>query len=222
MLNNINKLISFGGALALAAMAHAAFAQSPGTVSPLPGFYGGVSLRDAGGRTSGIDLASISSAWVKYGATLSDDDTGAQSVLYGGYRFGASRFAVEAALARSDGVGPLINRPGVGLALGSTAVAPAQRYRADVYSSYSFAPAFALYGRLGYQQQDSLPSYLTLAPAGNTGLQGVNYGVGLRYDMSPSLGLKLEYARFAHMGFDGFRGAFPESDQVQLGVQYRF
>ena len=40
--------------------------------------------------------------------------------------------------------------------------------------------------------------------------------------MSPSLGLKLEYARFGRLGLDTFSGAFPESDQVQIGVQFRF
>ena len=51
---------------------------------------------------------------------------------------------------------------------------------------------------------------------------GVNYGLGLRYDMTPALGLRLEYARFARLPGELATGVLPENDQVQLGVQFRF
>jgi opacity protein-like surface antigen len=114
-------------------------------------------------------------------------------------------------------------RPGMGLALATPSELESRHWNADVYTSYSFGAAFALYGRLGYKQAEALPAYLLLASNGGVPTrQGVNYGVGLRYDMSPTLGLKLEYARFGRFAFDTFSGAFPESDQVQIGVQYRF
>ena len=50
---------------------------------------------------------------------------------------------------------------------------------------------------------------------------GVNVGVGLRYDMNPSLGLRVEYARFGR--FAGEVGAtLPDTDQVSVGLQMRF
>jgi hypothetical protein len=51
---------------------------------------------------------------------------------------------------------------------------------------------------------------------------GVNYGVGVRYDVSPALGLRLEYARFPRFAGESITGPLPESDQVQLGMQLRF
>jgi opacity protein-like surface antigen len=203
----------------LALFAGAAAAQAPHGPTPA-GFYGGVMLRDTAGVPTGIDLSSVSSAWIKYGATMTDD-TGSRALMFGGYRFGP-RVAVEAALARSDSLALSPARPGMGLALDAPFDVPAQRVRADVYTSYNFAPAFALYGRVGYQQQDALPVYLSLAQGGVPVRQGVNVGVGLRYDVSPAFGLKLEYARFGRGAFDTWSGTFPESDQVQLGVQYRF
>ena len=45
---------------------------------------------------------------------------------------------------------------------------------------------------------------------------------GLRYDLNPALGLRLEYARFARFPGEAAVGTLPEGDQVQLGVQFRF
>jgi len=50
----------------------------------------------------------------------------------------------------------------------------------------------------------------------------VNYGLGLRYDFSPALGLRLEYARFTRFAGESLSGFLPDSDQVQLGLQFRF
>ena len=216
-LNIMNKLPLAGVVLALVAGVAGAQVQRPGIPA---GFYGGVMLRDTASAPTGVDLSSVSSAWIKYGSAMADD-AGSRALLFGGYRFGP-RVAVEAAVARSDSLALSPVRPGVGLALEAPFDIPAQRVRADVYTSYNFAPAFALYGRVGYQQQDALPVYVSLAQGGQPTHQGVNAGVGLRYDVSPALGLKLEYARFGRAAFDTWSGSFPESDQVQFGVQYRF
>lgn len=220
VLNQMKKFAIAGIVAALLSGVAGAQVAEPAAVAPVPGFYGGVSLRDAHSSGFGVDLTSVSSAWIKYGSTMADDG-GPHALLFGGYRFGG-KVSVEAAVARSDAYALVPGRPGMGLALDAPNDQSAQRTHADVYTSYNFGPAFALYGRLGYQQLDALPAYLTAGAGGVTVRQGVNYGVGLRYDMTPSLGLKLEYARFGRLGFDTFSGAFPESDQVQIGVQFRF
>jgi opacity protein-like surface antigen len=51
---------------------------------------------------------------------------------------------------------------------------------------------------------------------------GVNYGLGLRYDVTRALGLRLEYARYGRLAGEATSGVLPESDKVQLGVQFRF
>ena len=52
---------------------------------------------------------------------------------------------------------------------------------------------------MGYAQRDTLPAFGggTSASADSRRLRdGVNYGLGLRYDMNSALGLRLEYGRF--------------------------
>jgi predicted porin len=205
-------LTAFCGAVAHAQDRLSAPAQS--------GFYGGVSLNDRGAAATGINFAGVSSSWAKYGSVMAEDN-GTGALLYGGYQF-ANDVAVEAAFGRSDGSALALARPGMGLALASPGDVASRRWNVDLYTSYKFGAAFALYGRVGYLQNEALPAYLLVNTANPHPQQGVNYGVGLRYDMSPTLGLKLEYARFGRLAFDTFSGAFPESDQVQIGVQYRF
>ena len=50
----------------------------------------------------------------------------------------------------------------------------------------------------------------------------MNYGVGLRYDVTHSLGLRVEYARFGRFAGEMIGNGLPDSDQVSIGVQYRF
>jgi opacity protein-like surface antigen len=79
---------------------------------------------------------------------------------------------------------------------------------------------------LGYAQTDTRPLFAgaSLLP-GDVRRQrdGVNYGLGLRYDMTQSLGLRVEYARFGRFVGEGAGGGpLPESDQVLIGVQFKF
>ena len=115
----------------------------------------------------------------------------------------------------------------MGLSFGSSASTlgelPARSWNLDVFTSWNFYKAFSLYGRLGYAQNDQ--QLFTPTPQTNPDLRrlrdGVNYGLGLRYDMSSALGLRLEYGRFGR--FTGELGnGLPDSDQLTFGVQYRF
>ena len=81
-----------------------------------------------------------------------------------------------------------------------------------------------MYGRLGYAQTEAQPAYLPgfNGDVARRNRDGVNYGLGLRYDMTPALGLRLEYARFARLPGELATGVLPENDQVQFGLQFRF
>jgi opacity protein-like surface antigen len=94
-----------------------------------------------------------------------------------------------------------------------------------LYGSWAFWRRFSLYGRLGYTAFDSTPLYSTSVAsvmADRRGRDGLNYGVGLRYDVNRSLGLKLEYARVGTLALDAGSTVLPDSDQVQFGLQFRF
>ena len=217
--------IAILGALAVTSVPAAA--QDPlvsATASDL-GFYGGVVLRQGTQESPGVQIGNLASVWGKFVAPTADE-TVARTLLFGGYRL-SNDVAVEAAVSAVDryALAPG-GRGGVGLAIASpTAGVTPQSWNADVYTSWAFRKSLALYGRLGYAQSDSLLSYgpasfLTSDP--RRPRDGMNYGVGLRYDVTRALGLRVEYARFGRFAGESVNGMLPESDQLQFGMQYRF
>jgi opacity protein-like surface antigen len=187
------------------------------------GFYGGVAVRDAGADAMGLTLGKLPFAWNRFTVPAAEDAT-QRALVFGGYRW-SSDISVEAAFNASDkyALRPgLIGVSSVGLGLSD----PTRTWNADVYTSWEFVHSLSLYGRLGYAQTDAraLLAPLTLV-VGDTRRQrdGVNYGVGLRYDLTHALGLRVEYSRFNRFAGDPVgAGLLPESDQLTLGVQYKF
>ena len=193
------------------------------------GFYGGVSLRDHAAESAGIALGPASSVWNRYVAPVADDSS-PRSLVFGGYRW-RNDVAVEASFnsvdqyaLRPDALG---SRGGVGLSFGSNeglGQLTTRSWNVDVFTSWTFHRALALYGRVGYGQSETLPSFGAASPAVQDSRRlrdGVNVGLGMRYDMNSALGLRVEYARFGR--FAGEIGtSLPETDQVSVGVQLRF
>ncbi|MCC6869545.1 MAG: outer membrane beta-barrel protein [Burkholderiales bacterium] len=216
--------IAFVCGLAVSAAVDAAGPAATATTAT-PGFYGGVSLRSGSAPGQGLALGGTGSAWSHY-ALPSADDAGNRALAYGGYRF-ANDAALEVAVSTFDRYALAPTAPGarrgVGLALVPAADAPGKAWNVDLYTTWELRRSLALYGRLGYAQNGSVPAPL----AGFTNdvrrdREGMNYGVGVRYDLNSTLGLRLEYSRFARLPGEFAPGALPESDQVQVGVQYRF
>lgn len=180
------------------------------------GFYGGITMRDQGAE-QGVSIGEAGSA--SRFSTLSVDPRASQALVFGGYRW-RNDLAFEAVVGSVDEY-RLPGGGGIGLvAPGSSA--PGRTVNVDVYGSWSFWRSFSLYGRLGYAQTDATPVYSTsIASADRRHRDGVNYGVGLRYDLSRSFGLKLEYARVPSLAGET-APTLPEGDQVQFGLQFRF
>lgn len=202
------------------------------SATPGAGFYGGVSMRDHGTDNIGLQSGAASTAWTRFTAPTADDSS-TRGLVFGGYRW-RNDVAVEASFSSIDKYAlrpsdPPPARRGVGLgadagALGLADV-QARSWNVDVYTSWAFHKTFSLYGRLGYAQAEAAPLFagasLTSGADPRRLRDGMNYGVGLRYDIKSDLGLRLEYARFARFGIDT-GSVMPESDQVSFGVQYRF
>lgn len=192
---------------------------------PDAGFYGGVVLRQGPQEGPGVQIGNFVSAWGKFVAPTADE-TASRTLFFGGYRW-ANDIAVEAAFATVDryALAPS-GRGGVGLAVASPSEGVMPRgWNADVYTSWAFRRSFALYGRLGYSQSDPPLQYgpaTFLASDPRRARDGMNYGVGLRYDVTRTLGLRVEYARFGRFAGEGVNGLLPESDQLQFGMQFRF
>ena|SRR5512143_880313 len=203
------------------------FAQDAGGgAGHVAGFYGGVALREAGVDAGGVNFGHLTSVWGRFAPPVTDDSGMRRSLLFGGYRF-ANDLALEGSFSMADrhrmweldAGGP----GGVGLSLVPTA--GERTWSADVYTSWSLVRSISLYGRLGYAQSEGLPGYAiaALSPGDARSLRdGVNYGVGVRYDITGALGLRLEYARFPRFAGETVTGPLPDSDQVQFGMQFRF
>jgi opacity protein-like surface antigen len=215
--------VTFGSFCTASALA--ADVAAPATA----GFYGGVSVREAGAETGGIRLGHLTSAWGRFASPITPDPSANRSLAFGGYRFG-NDVAVEASVTTSESYAlrpfDSATRRGVGLSLVSTAPGLATHtYNADVYTSWALRNSLSLYGRLGYSRSDVPPAYALAALGPNETRRlrdGVNYGVGVRYDVTPALGLRLEYARFPRFAGETVAGPLPDSDQVQFGMQFRF
>ena len=195
-----------------------------------PGFYGGVSLRDAATERPGLTFGNTSASWSHFVAPLADD-TSPRALVFGGYRW-RSDIAVEAAFSSSDqyALRPADSaggRRGVGLTFGNAAGfgdIQTRGWNLDVFTSWSFYKSFALYGRMGYAQTEATTGFAAPSPVPpdlRRLRDGVNYGLGMRYDMNSALGLRLEYGRFGRFAGE-FGGGLPDTDQVSFGVQLRF
>jgi opacity protein-like surface antigen len=213
--------------LALAATSAAWASEAASPAADSGGFYGGISMRGGNGGGEGVSFGPLNSVWNKFTSPVADD-TGSRALTYGGYRW-ANDIAVEAALATTDRflLKPALpgSRRGVGLALAADGEAASKAWNVDVYTSWEFRKSLSLYGRLGYAQSEFQQAYVpgpgSIVDARRSH-DGVNYGLGLRYDMSPALGLRLEYARFGRLPGEISGVGLPENDQLQLGVQFRF
>jgi hypothetical protein len=217
--------IGLGVIVAVGAWTPAAAQTRPAEQQPTAGFYGGVALHEAATEGMGVNVGSIGPAWARFTSPMAADDNASRSLFFGGYRW-SNDIAIEAAFNTSDRYTLRPDDPsarrGVGLSLQPADAGP-RTWNADVFTSWSFLRRFALYGRLGYAQAlDASAPNLTTLPAGDT-RRGVNYGLGLRYDVNRTLGLRLEYARFGRFAGETVQsGILPDSDQVQFGVQLRF
>lgn len=234
---NKQKVIAAIGCI-VAGLETPAWGAEANDVAPAAGFYGGIARRDHGIDGMGLQPAGAPSAWARFTAPTADDAS-ARALVFGGYRWG-NDVAVEASFSSLDKYAlrpadSIPDRRGVGLGMATSAGtgggvlglsdAPSRSWNLDVYTSWAFYKTFSLYGRLGYGQADA-PALFAGASL-TTGVDprrlrdGVNYGVGLRYNIKSDLGLRVEYARFARPGADA-GNVLPESDQVSVGLQFRF
>lgn len=197
------------------------------------GFYGGVSMREGATSVSGLILGDLPLAWARF-ATPVADDSNQRSLVFGGYRW-QNDVAFEAAINTVNSAATtdqyalrpsspnLTPGPGLGLSLSDVAT---RSWNADVYTSWEMIRRLSLYGRLGYAQGDVRPLFSTVSLVQGDPrrqLNGVNYGVGLRYDVTHSLGLRVEYARFGRFaGETPLTGSMPDTDQLTIGVQFKF
>src|SRR5690348_15665983 len=125
--------------LAGLAVAPAAFGDTPPSGAAAGGFYGGVSLRNAGSESDGVDLGHVASTWGRFASPVADDNA-RRSLVFGGYRL-THGLAVEGSFssAESYALRPFDSgvRRGVGLSLTDSPDLAEHSWNADVYTSWS-------------------------------------------------------------------------------------
>ena len=187
------------------------------------GFYGGFNVRpknlDPG--LALIEPASLS--WLK----PTGEEPSQQAMVYGGYRLHRD-VDVEAAVTHSQRLGLRFDPTSFGLTAGD----PTSRaWNLDVYTSWSLLPKFAVYGRVGYEQPSATaqltPGTSAVSSVSRSQMIGLNYGVGVRYDLDAGMGVRFEWARPYRAGGAGGAGVTDlsrptDADQVSVGLQFRF
>ena len=199
------------------------------------GFYGGFSLRPKNLDPGLSVIGQQSLSWLK----PTGDEPAQRAMVYGGFRVHPD-LGVEAALTHSERLGLRFDPKSFGFTAGD----PTSRaWNLDLYTSWSLQPRFSVYGRVGYEQSgqpSSLSSSTSVVESiGRRQMVGLNYGVGVRYDLNPGIGVRFEWARpyraNSANGANGSNGAanaaasgiadLPrayEPDQVSVGLQFRF
>ena len=226
-IQSIASVISISLALGFVSQAQAAENTDAARAD---GFYGGVSFRDNMPGGMGVNFGATVPALSRTPAIVGDDSS-SRALLFGGYRW-HNEIAVEAAVTSLDqyALRPLdagSATRGVGLRFGAGGGAsdvPSRSLNLDVFTSWTIYRSVAVYGRLGFVQADA-PQLAGSAPVSVVGARslrdGVNYGIGMRYDMNSALGLRLEYSRFGRFAGE-FGTSLPDTDHVTLGVQFKF
>ncbi len=184
------------------------------------GYFGGLRL-DSSAQTLRFSAPGLRlGQGLEFGPAPEPSATG--STAFGGYQF-ESGVSIGASLSTVQGLG---NAPrGVGLQLDANRWAGAVRLghqvNVDVVSAFNWKSAVSVYGRFGVGRGD-LRAADPLAPVVNgVDRTSMRYGVGVRYDFSPSLGLKLEMSRGVRSPWERVR-VEPEGDSINFGLRWVF
>jgi Outer membrane protein beta-barrel domain len=149
------------------------------------------------------------------------------ATAFGGYQFG-SGVTLGAALNSSSTTSPFAVNSGVtagdgiGLRFDSarwTVPAATSNVNVDVVSAFNYRNYLSVYGKLGVGRTDMKPGETSYV-AGLPERTSISYGVGVRYDFTPNVGLKFELSRGTRFGTS--LKTYDEPDSLNLGVRWSF
>jgi opacity protein-like surface antigen len=195
------------------------------------GFYGGLGAGLNSPAVAPVIVSGTRTAWTRLSPAGPDEIAGA-TLLYGGYRFQKlPLLGVEAAISSTADSGRVGLRLDPSVLGGRVNDAQARNWNVDVFTNLVVNPSLAVYGRMGYGYNDAardaasgvVSNFAIADSVMRKYRDGFNYGMGLRYDLNRTLGLRLEWSRFARFGSDALTSnPQPDSDQLSIGVHYRF
>ncbi len=147
------------------------------------------------------------------------------ATAFGGYQFN-SGLTLGAALNTSSGASTLnfggAPSDGVGIRFDAarwTLPAPTSNVNVDVVSAFNYRNYLSVYGKVGVGRTDAKPGEVSFIP-GQPERTALSYGVGVRYDFSPNIGLKFELSRGTRFGTS--LKTYDEPDSLNVGVRWSF
>lgn len=185
-----------------------------------------------GGYFAGVRLGASEKAWsfaapgLKLGQALEYARArDSRNTAFTGYQF-TSGVALGAAInteraptaAGASGIG--LKFDGAGWSETRTNSSPA--VNVDVVSAFNWRSSLSVFGKLGVGRGDNrvTPEWASAAQAA-LDRTAISYGVGVRYDFTPSLGLKLELTRGTRFGWDRLRTDV-DPDALNVGIRWTF
>lgn len=193
--------------------------------------FGAVQAQD-GGYFSGVRFGASEKAWsfaapgLKLGQALEYARARETSnTAFAGYQF-TSGLALGAAV-NTENTSTVVGASGIGLKFDGARWAEPRtsanpNVNVDVVSAFNWRSSLSVFGKVGVGRGDNrlTPEW---ASAGQSTLDrtAISYGVGVRYDFTPSLGLKLELTRGTRFGWDRLRTDV-DPDALNVGIRWTF
>lgn len=184
-------------------------------------------LAQEGGYFAGVRFGQTGKAWsftapgLKLGQALEyTRGSDVSNTAFSGYQF-ESGLALGAALNADRGDN--IIRSSLGLKFDGMRWADSRaNVNVDVVSAFNWRNSLSVFGKLGVGRGDSrvTPEWAS-ASASALDRTAISYGVGVRYDITSSLGLKLELTRGTRFGMDRLRTDV-DGDAVNFGIRWSF
>jgi len=206
----------------------AAAAPIRGVLAALGLLLASTAAAQDGGYFSGIRLSNGDKAWsfaapgLKLGQSLEFARPSADigSTAFTGYRF-ASGFAVGAAVNTDNG--GLNSNTGLGLKLDGLRFSESKAtVNVDVVSAFNWRNSLSVFGKVGVGRSDQRATPEWVSPVANAlDRTAISYGMGVRYDFTPSLGLKFEVSRGTRFGWDRLRTDV-DPDAINVGIRWSF
>ena len=212
------NLARASGTLGLAALAVIA---SPFAVADDSGWYGGINI---GQSRAKIDDARITSSLLGGGfatTSITDDNRDTGYKLFGGYKFNKN-FALEGGYFDLGRFGFTAITVPAGTLSGNIQL---KGLNLDAVGILPITEKFSAFGRVGLNYSDARDSFSGTGSVSvlnpNPSKRDANYkvGLGLQYDFTESLGMRLEAERYRINDAVGNHG---DIDLVSLGLVYRF
>ena len=212
------KLARTSGTLGLAALA---VVCSPFALADDTGWYGGINI---GQSSANIDDAKITDNLLGGGfvsASVADDDSDTGYKLFGGYRFNKN-FALEGGYFDLGKFGYTATTVPAGTLTGTIKL---RGLNLDAVGIVPINEKLSVFGRIGLNYAEARDSFsgtgavTVLNPSPSKRDVNYKFGLGIQYDFTPSLGMRVEAERYR---IDDAVGSKGDIDLVSVGLLYRF